>query len=112
VGAGWSGGEAAILSGGVGCGRGSGHGVSYHFLLAWDVLDVTGVLRYVRQMAALAQCPGIHHPCQGEHDGHMVGEYGELTTIKHVPEVPDASCACQQFPVEKRSTSAVWDLTH
>ncbi len=50
MGAGWSGGEAAILSGsvgsnwfgGVGDGKVPGHGVSYHVLLARDVLDVAG----------------------------------------------------------------------
>jgi hypothetical protein len=110
VGAGWSGGEAVIRSGGVGSnwsggvggGRRSGHHVGNHVLLARDVPDVAGVFRYVGKGAALPLHPGVSSPGQGERDGLVVGEYRELTSIKHVAEVPDPSCAGQQFPVKGR----------
>ncbi len=70
VGVGWSDGEAAIRSGsvgsnwsgGVGGGKGPGHGVGHHVLLARDVPDVAGVFCYVGYVAALPRHPGICCP--------------------------------------------------
>jgi hypothetical protein len=116
VGPPWSGGEAAIRSGGVGPNwsggaggsRRPGHGVGDHVVLAGDVHDVTCVLPYVGQVAALPRRPGVRGPCQGECDGLVVCEYRELTSIKHVPEVPDPGCAGQKLPVESRVALLCW----
>ena len=93
---------------GAGGGLRSGHGVSDHVLLAGNVPDVAGVFCCVGQVAALPQRPGVRGPSQSECDGLVVCEYRELTSIKHVPEVPDPGCAGQKLPVESRVALLCW----
>ncbi len=68
--------------------------------LAGDVLDVTRVLRYVQQLAALSGRPWIRRPLEGKSKWLVVRIDCEPPSLKHEPEVSDPGEAGPQFPVE------------
>ena len=57
-------------------------------------------LRHVRQMAALAGCPGIRDLGDGVDEGFVIGEDAENASLEHVPEVANGGDTGEKLPVE------------
>ena len=77
-------------------------------MVSATTFSLPGIFCCIGQVAALPQRPGVRGPSQSECDGLVVCEYRELTSIKHVSEVPDPSCAGQRLPVKSRVPLLCW----
>ena len=62
--------------------------------------NVTGELRDVNKMALLSGGPGGRGAEQGVHQGLVVSEEGELTTLQEESEETNGGISCQKLPFE------------